>query len=254
MKDTDGDGKADVDETWFEGFAEQNSQLRANHPRLALDNWIYVANGLRGGKVVNKQARRDEADQHQRDGFSLSTRSPASAEAVSGNGQFGLCFDDWGNRFTCSNRNPVRHVVIEDRYLKANPAVTVPATVNDVAAFGEQSRIFPDQPGLDDIEPARRPVHRGLRRLYLSRRPAAGGVQRQRLHLRPTGNLIHREIMQPAGPTFTSASPPTTAKNSSPRPTNGSAPSTWNSAPTARSTSSICTAASSSTPTLSPTN
>ena len=28
------------------------------------------------------------------------------AEAVSGNGQFGLCFDDWGNRFTCSNRNP----------------------------------------------------------------------------------------------------------------------------------------------------
>src|SRR5436305_11292520 len=47
MKDTDGDGRADVDETWFEGFAEQNSQLRANHPRLALDNWIYVAHGLR---------------------------------------------------------------------------------------------------------------------------------------------------------------------------------------------------------------
>src|SRR6187401_891588 len=51
MKDTDGDGRADLDETWFEGFAEQNSQLRANHPRLALDNWIYVANGFRGGKV-----------------------------------------------------------------------------------------------------------------------------------------------------------------------------------------------------------
>ncbi len=60
MKDTDGDGRADVDETWFTGFAEENSQLRANHPRLALDNHIYVANGLRGGKVVNvrKQAAR----------------------------------------------------------------------------------------------------------------------------------------------------------------------------------------------------
>jgi putative membrane-bound dehydrogenase-like protein len=56
MKDTDGDGKADVDETWFTGFAEQNSQLRANHPTFALDNWIYVANGLRGGKVVNHLA------------------------------------------------------------------------------------------------------------------------------------------------------------------------------------------------------
>src|SRR5678816_806036 len=27
MKDTDGDGRCDLDETWFEGFAEQNSQL-----------------------------------------------------------------------------------------------------------------------------------------------------------------------------------------------------------------------------------
>ena len=53
MKDTDGDGKADVNETWFTGFSESNSQLRANHPTFALDNHIYVANGLRGGMVVN---------------------------------------------------------------------------------------------------------------------------------------------------------------------------------------------------------
>src|SRR6476659_1572245 len=53
MKDTDGDGKADVNETWFTGFTEANSQLRANHPTFALDNHIYIANGLRGGMVVN---------------------------------------------------------------------------------------------------------------------------------------------------------------------------------------------------------
>ena len=35
MKDTDGDGKADVEETWFTGFSEQNPQLRANHPTFA---------------------------------------------------------------------------------------------------------------------------------------------------------------------------------------------------------------------------
>src|SRR5688572_25198296 len=52
MKDTNDDGKMDVDETWYTGFAEQNSQLRANHPRLALDNHVYVANGLKGGMVV----------------------------------------------------------------------------------------------------------------------------------------------------------------------------------------------------------
>ena len=94
-------------------------------------------------------------------------------EAVSGNGQFGLSFDDWGNRFICSNRNPVRHVVIEDRYLKANPAVTVPRRSTMSPPWRAVAH-FSHQPGLDDVEPARRPIHRRLRRLYLSRRPAAG--------------------------------------------------------------------------------
>ena len=34
MKDTDGDDKADVNETWYTGFAQLNEQLRATiHPR-----------------------------------------------------------------------------------------------------------------------------------------------------------------------------------------------------------------------------
>lgn len=203
MKDTDGDGKADIDETWFEGFAEQNSQLRANHPRLALDNWIYVANGLRGGQVVNKKLGETKPINISGMDFRFHPLTGA-CEAVSGNGQFGLCFDDWGNRFNCSNRNPVKHVVIEDRYLKANPNVTVPATVNDVAAFGEQSRIFPISRAWTTSN------------LHAGQFTAACGVYIYRGDLLPaefkgnaftcdpTGNLIHREIMQPAGPTFTS--------------------------------------------------
>src|SRR5262245_34740828 len=203
MKDTDSDGRADLDETWFEGFAELNSQLRANHPRLALDNWIYVANGLRGGKVVNKKLGQTEPINISGMDFRFNPLTGA-CEAVSGNGQFGLCFDDWGNRFNCSNRNPVRHVVIEDRYLKANPNVTVPATVNDVAAFGEQSRIFPISRAWTTSN------------LHAGQFTAACGVYVYRGDLLPaefkgnvftcdpTGNLIHREIMQPAGPTFTS--------------------------------------------------
>jgi putative membrane-bound dehydrogenase-like protein len=203
MKDTDGDGKADVDETWFEGFAELNTQLRANHPRLALDNWIYVANGLRGGQVVNKKLGETKPINISGMDFRFHPITGA-CEAVSGNGQFGLCFDDWGNRFNCSNRNPVRHVVIEDRYLKANPNVTVPATVNDVAAFGEKSRIFPISRAWTTSN------------LHAGQFTAACGVYIYRGDLLPaefkgnaftcdpTGNLIHREIMQPAGPTFTS--------------------------------------------------
>jgi putative membrane-bound dehydrogenase-like protein len=51
VEDTTGDGRADVRETWFTGFPEENSQLRANHPRLGLDNHVYIANGLRGGTI-----------------------------------------------------------------------------------------------------------------------------------------------------------------------------------------------------------
>ncbi len=203
MKDTDGDGRADLDETWYEGFAEQNSQLRANHPRLALDNHIYVANGLRGGKVVNRRVK----DQPVIDISGMDFRFDpltGKAEAVSGNGQFGLCFDDWGNRFTCTNRNPCRHVVIEDRYLRASPGVTVPSVMHDVAAFAENSRIFPISRAWTTSN------------LHAGTFTAACGVYIYRGDLLPaefkgnvftcdpTGNLIHREIMQPSGPTFTS--------------------------------------------------
>ncbi|HZN35371.1 MAG TPA: PVC-type heme-binding CxxCH protein [Pirellulaceae bacterium] len=203
MKDTDGDGRCDLEETWFEGFAEQNTQLRANHPRLALDNWIYVANGLRGGTVVSRKLKDLKPINISGMDFRFDPRT-GKAEAVSGNGQFGLCFDDWGNRFVCSNRNPVRHVVIEDRYLKANPEVTVPAVMHDVAAWGEQSRIFPISRAWTTSN------------LHAGQFTAACGVYIYRGDLLPaefkgnaftcdpTGNLIHREIMQPAGPTFTS--------------------------------------------------
>ncbi len=61
LKDTDGDGRADQEETWFTGFAQENSQLRANHPTLALDGKIYVAGGLRGGSIQRRSRRGGQA-------------------------------------------------------------------------------------------------------------------------------------------------------------------------------------------------
>jgi hypothetical protein len=201
------------------GFAEQNTQLRANHPRLALDNWIYVANGLRGGKVISRKLKAQGPIDISGMDFRFDPLT-GKAEAVSGNGQFGLTFDDWGNRFTCSNRNPCMHVVIEDRYLKANPACPCPRSCT-TSPPSPKTAASSRSAGLDDVEPARRPVHRSLRSLYLPRRFAAEGVYGNVFTCDPTGNLIHREIMQPAGPTFTSK-PAYEAKSSSPRPTSGS--------------------------------
>jgi putative membrane-bound dehydrogenase-like protein len=203
LKDTSGDGRADLKDTWYTGFAQDNTQLRANHPTLALDNYIYVANGLRGGVIVDAH-RPDEApvpisgmdfrfDPHTR-----------KFEAVSGVGQFGLTFDDYGNRFVCSNRNPAMHIVLEDRHLKKNPLIAVSAVATDVAKWGADSRVFP-------ITTAWTTSH-----LHAGQFTAACGLHIYRgdalpeeydgnlFVCEPTGHLVQRQIVRPLGVTFCS--------------------------------------------------
>jgi putative membrane-bound dehydrogenase-like protein len=144
MKDSDGDGRADVREVWFTGFSQENSQLRANHPRLGHDGFVYVANGLRGGKVVPGEVwRRDvkPLDLGSQD-FRFDPHTGAY-ETVSGSGQFGLTFDAFGRRFVCSNRNPGMHIVLESEDLARNPKYAPPAIVHDAGAAAEASRVFP---------------------------------------------------------------------------------------------------------------
>jgi len=145
MKDTDGDLKADIRETWFTGFTQDNPQLRANHPTFGPDNWIYIANGLRGGKVQTVHPEWAENSQP----IDISGKdfrfNPITGvcESITGTGQFGLTFDRLGNRFICSNRNPCMQVVIEDRYLKRNPHLAVTRPLHDVSPAGADSKIFP---------------------------------------------------------------------------------------------------------------
>jgi putative membrane-bound dehydrogenase-like protein len=203
LKDTTGDDRADITETWFTGFSELNQQLRANHPRLALDNHIYIANGLRGGKVVD--ARKPDARPVSISGmdFRFDPRT-GKCEAVSGSGQFGLTFDDYGNRFICSNRNPAMHVVLEDYELKKNPLVAVPSVVQDVAKTGEESRVYPIAKSWTTSN-----LHAGQFTaacgVEVYRGDALGNNFRGNLFVcEPTGHLVHREIVKPNGVTFES--------------------------------------------------
>lgn len=206
LKDTDGDHKADVFETWFTGFAEENPQLRVNHPRFGLDNKIYVANGLRGGSAVDarkKDARPVSLAQHDLRFDPITFEY----EAIAGNGQFGLTFDDYGNRFLCSNRNPLMHVVFEDRYLAMNKNYVVPKVVNDVVAPAESSKLYPlVDAWVTSI-------------LHANQFTAACGIDIYRgdalpkeyygnsFTCEPTGSLVHREVLTPSGATFTGKSP-----------------------------------------------
>lgn len=203
LKDTDGDDRADVVETWFTGFAEANTQLRANHPQLALDNHIYIANGLRGGTIVDAQrpARPPVSISGRDFRFDPLTRT---CEAVSGVGQFGLTFNDFGDRFVCTNRNPAIHIVLEDRLLRKNPLVAVETVSHDVAKAGLESHLFP--------------IGRSwtTSNLHAGQFTAACGVLVYRgdalpshyfgdiFTCDPTAHVVHREVMRSVGVSFDS--------------------------------------------------
>jgi putative membrane-bound dehydrogenase-like protein len=208
LKDSDGDGRADQRDILYEGFTAQNPQLRVSHPILGLDNWVYVANGLRGGKVKR----------HGQDGAKLVNISGRDFrfdlvhdrhQAISGMGQYGNTFDDWGRRFVCDNQHHLRHVVLPNRYLARNPYLAVTAVLEDVSEL---------QPGPLSSGGQVYPLSRNwtTSNLHAGRFTAACGVTIYRGDLlpaehrgaaftcEPTGNLVHEEILRPHGATFRS--------------------------------------------------
>jgi len=211
LKDRDGDGRADQHEILYEGFTAKNPQLRVSHPKLGLDNWVYVANGLRGGMV--KRHGQDDAKPINISGrdfrFDLARDR---YEAVSGMGQYGNSFDDWGCRFVCNNRAHLQHVVLPNRYLARNPFLAISAVLNDI------SELTPGPLNSGDLV---YPLSRNwtTSNLHAGRFTAACGVTIYRGDLlpashrgaaftcEPTGNLVHEEILRPHGATFRSRPP-----------------------------------------------
>ncbi len=206
MRDTNNDGKADDRQVWFQGFATKNPQLRHNHPQLAMDCKIYVANGLRGGDIVPGKDNPWGLDPDAKP-LSISGRDfrfdPLSGkyEAIAGMGQFGLAFDNYGNRFVCTNRNPCRQIVLENEQLNLTPGLRIARHYEDVAAAGEASKLYPISRTWTTSN------------LHANQFTAACGVMiynDSSLGLEfngnsftcdPTANLVHREVQHPIGPT-----------------------------------------------------
>ncbi len=123
-EDTDGDGKADVRQTLFEGFLEGNQQLRINGLRWGLDNWIHCASGAHHGGY-GKDSRITSTVTGQK--ITVGSRDirirpdEGLLDPQSGPSQFGRNRDDWGNWFGVQNSRPLWHYVLADRYIRRNP-------------------------------------------------------------------------------------------------------------------------------------
>ncbi len=221
LKDTDGDGVADVRRKVFSGFRKFNVQAVVNNLIWGLDHRIYGAGGSNGGTITSPE-RPDEKTAISRHDFRFDPREP-KLELLSGSARFGNTFDDWGRRFICNIRNPIQHVLLPQHYLARNPFLPVSSPLHDVAAAGDQIRVYrasPPEPWR--VVNAERLTSQGDPRMPRSEKNAAGfmtsacGVTvyrgdaypvefREQVFLaEPSGNLVHRQKLIPQGVTFTS--------------------------------------------------
>ncbi|MGH9659764.1 MAG: PVC-type heme-binding CxxCH protein [Bryobacteraceae bacterium] len=215
LEDRDGDGRADVRQPILTGFATGNPQLRLNALQYGLDNWIYAAHPRpptprryvkEFGNTISavRFADRPDAPALEVRGNDIRFRPDARrVERVSGNSQFGLAFDAWGNRFTLWNNDHVRHVVVEEEYLKKNPHLAVASAMESVSDHEAQAAVFPITRNplvIHDTQAGRFTSACGLSIYQGGNFPA--GFEGNSFTCEPVHNLVHRDILEPKGATF----------------------------------------------------
>ncbi|MEX0727134.1 MAG: PVC-type heme-binding CxxCH protein, partial [Planctomycetaceae bacterium] len=219
FKDTDGDFKADVKRKLFTGFGTQNQQGMLNNLVFGLDHQVYGSTSVNGGSIQH-------VEHPEIPPLNLSGRdfrfNPMTERltAISGTVQFGNTFDDWGNRFTCSESQPLLHIVLPQNYLERNPYFPVPYAIHNIV--GGNVPIFRISPleRWREIRSGRRIKHgeRAATSAGASHHvaDAAAGVTVYRGGAYPPefygnvfvgdaqNNLVHRRSLTPKGVTFDS--------------------------------------------------
>ncbi|MCI0636394.1 MAG: dehydrogenase, partial [Actinobacteria bacterium] len=120
------------------GFGTQNIQGLANNIKWGLDNWFTASGSANGGTIAPAGVGIGGRD--------FRFRPTGEFEALSGGGQFGCSFDDFGRRFTCSNSNSSRHVVLEDAVLRHNPYFGVSSVTASMSAEGDAGPVYRASP------------------------------------------------------------------------------------------------------------
>ncbi len=192
-----------------------------NNLTFGLDHKIYGSSSHNGGKIRRADDPTARAVDIEHADFRFDPETLAF-EAVTGTVQFGNTFDDLGNRFLCSESQPLLHAVLPLENLSRNPYLPVPQAISERRR--QSGADLPDQPAralaADPVEPSDR-ARRALGRIggrQPSRRRRGAGVTIYRGSAYPEdfcgnafvgdaqNNLIHRMKLMPDGPTFKATS------------------------------------------------
>ncbi len=223
LEDTDGDGKADRKTVLYTGFNLANIQQMVNSLQWAADGWVHGLAGNNAGTITSPQKPDMPPLTLQARGFRFRPDVPGSLEPTSGGGQYGLAADDFGHWFTATNSQHLRQIVIPDRYLRHNPAALVTAVTTDIPDHGaacKVHRISPFEPWR--IERTTRRAGGPDARRFPSTELVPGGYitsacspivytadlfppgyRGSSFVCDPANNLIHRDVLEPAGAIFT---------------------------------------------------
>ena len=216
FEDTDDDGRADVRTVVVTGFAVTNPQHMVNGPLYGLDNWIHLAHegptqaviyarefGDRGTPLRWPAHPHRPAVDVDRRGVRLRPDT-GRLEATSGVSQFGHGFDAWGRYFTTENADHARHAVMPAAWLARNPDLRLASAMARIPDHGATAQVFPI---------TRRPTFELLTGACeftsaCAITPYTGGAFPEAdgtslFVAEPVHNLVHRDILAPAGATFT---------------------------------------------------
>jgi len=200
-EDTDGDGKADKRTPILQGFTKGNPQHLVNGFAWGLDGWLYGGNGDSGGMITDVSTGRK---------YDLSGRdfrfNPMTGEfqLQAGKAQYGRWRDDFGNWFANNNSNLGWHYFLDDRYLARNPQLAVPSLKRDLNSGGK--KLFPVSAPIRRLN---QPDSVNLLTSGCSIMPYrdslfGGDFARSVFICEPANNLVHREVLEVDGITFTS--------------------------------------------------
>ena len=186
LRDTDGDKRADQHDTVFAGFGTGNVQGLLNSFRWGIDNRIHGATSGAGASIRRADSDGGDTLTLRRRDFSFDPKT-FGIRAESGGAQHGMCFDDWGRKYVCSNSDHLQFVMYEDRYAARNPLLAVPSPRISIAADGKQAPVFRASP----VEPWR-VVRTRLRVAKRARGPIEGGGTAAGYFTGATGATIYR--------------------------------------------------------------
>jgi putative membrane-bound dehydrogenase-like protein len=151
LKDTDGDGKADLRRLVYTGFGRDPAgEGMLNSFRWGMDNRFHISTSNDGGSVRRGDSAAAKTVSVRGYGLLLDPRND-SFELTGGGGQHGMTLDDWGRTYVCANSDPFHLVMYDSRYIARNPYLRAPAAAVNIAPAGKFTKLF----RLSPVEPWR---------------------------------------------------------------------------------------------------